>query len=150
MGFCNGNEGKWINFINQVFHLFHFIPRDYAVDNLHFLLAIIAHAVHECDPSAQISRDLFGNFIRFRSHHEKSFPCKASFTNDINNDGVNQDKEEGVGRNSEVLKDDQNSCQDDGIHNQHEASHRKRRVFIKNTSDDIGSSCSSSSIEDDP
>ena len=69
------------------------------------------------------------------------FPAKPPFTDDINDDGVNQDKEEGVGCNSEVLKDDQNSCQDDGIHNQHEASHGKRRVLVKDTCDNIGSTC---------
>ena len=65
------------------------------MNNLHFLvgynspcrLRIVTH-------SAQISRDLFGNFIRFRCNHENPFPAKPPSPTISMTTGVNQDKEE--------------------------------------------------------
>ena len=64
--------------------------------------------------------------------------------------GVNQDKEEGIHSCADILEDYDNSYQNNGIDNQHEFSHGEGSVFVKDASEDISSSRSSPSIEDDP
>ena len=54
MGFRNGDEGEWINLIDDVFHLFHLIPRNDTVDDIQVLTAVIAHPADKGNPATQI------------------------------------------------------------------------------------------------
>ena len=150
MGFRNGDEGEWIDLIDDVFHLFHLIPRNDTVDNIQVLTAVIAHPADKGNPATQIVRYLFGNFFWFRGNDKEAFSSKTTFSNQVDHKGVNQDKEEGIHSCADILEDYDNSYQNNGIDNQHEFSHGEGSVFVKDASEDICSSSGSSSIEDNP
>ena len=150
MGFRNGDKGEWINLINDVFHLFHLIPWNDTVDDIQVLTAVIAHPADKGNPATQIVRNLFGNFFWFGCNDKEAFSSKTTFSNQVDHKGVNQDKEEGIHSGTDILEDNDHSCQNNGIYNQHELSHTEGSVFVKDASEDIGSSSGSSSIEDDP
>ncbi len=57
MGFRNGDEGEWIDLIDDVFHLFHLIPWNDTVDNIQVLSLRI-----KVIPMTQIVIP-FGNFF---------------------------------------------------------------------------------------
>ena len=149
MGFGNRNKGEWINTIDDIFHLFHLIPRNDTVDDIQVLTAVIAHPTDKGNPATQIVRYLLGNFFWFRCNDEEAFSSKTTFSNQVDHKGVNQDEEESLHGGTDILEDYDNSCQNNGIYNQHEFSHTEGSVFIKDASEDICSSSSSSSIEDD-
>ena len=91
-----------------------------------------------------------GNFFWFRGDDKEAFSSKTTFSNQVDHKGVNQDKEEGVHSGTDILEDNDYGCQNNGIYNQHEFSHAEGSVFVKDASEDVCSSRSSTGIEDDP